>query len=287
MKKLQLLIYVFLILWKFEGLIMQNVTFYNEKKSWKEAANFCSKKGGALESNVTLLSEHLRGITQNGEHEDIWLGKSELLTKWTYVLGCFYIYGDFQHFVIEPPETAKLKCQMLCNNYKFYSINGKDCYCIEEILPFHRANNCNCVGCYKVWEHQLPNFGSLDSSKQCIVATGCDGKNLQRSYEDCNENYNATCDNGAKLEYQKYLTAADECETQGSFIKWYPDNYCVTQTLKHQHWTNGRRHKETLLLKNSYDTETFQPLKCFKLDDGSEEQEGCNDNISFFCKFGK
>lgn len=66
---------------------MQNVTFYNEEKSWRDAASFCSQNGGVLESNVTLLLQHLDVITQSGEHEDIWLGKSKILTKWTYVRG--------------------------------------------------------------------------------------------------------------------------------------------------------------------------------------------------------
>lgn len=66
---------------------MQNVTFYDEEKSWIDAANFCSNNGGVLESNVTLLLQHLSDITESGEHEDIWLGKIELLTEWTYVRG--------------------------------------------------------------------------------------------------------------------------------------------------------------------------------------------------------
>ncbi|CAC5396418.1 unnamed protein product [Mytilus coruscus] len=66
---------------------MQDVKFYNDTKSWKEAANFCFVKGRVLESSVTLLSEHFSYITHNGERKETWLGKSKLQTNWTYIRG--------------------------------------------------------------------------------------------------------------------------------------------------------------------------------------------------------
>ncbi|XP_076084798.1 uncharacterized protein LOC143055523 [Mytilus galloprovincialis] len=294
MEKLQLLIHVFLILLKFKGLITQNLTFYNDEKSWIDAANFCSIHGGVLESNVTLLLQHFSGITQSGEHEDIWLGKIELLTKWTYVRGCFYIYGDFKHFVI---ETSEQECQMLCNGYKFYSIKGKDCYCIEDIQSFHRSANCNCVGCYKVWEHQFSSFDN-DNAKEHCIAVKCERRHLKRSSEMCEEHrYSVTCDNGVELKdnYTDYQAAADECARQDSFIKWYPENYCDTydhDELQQKYWTSGTRHIETFRLRKSYITLDLTLEGCYILeydddyDDYKEEITSCVETSPFYCTFG-
>lgn len=67
---------------------MQNVTFHNTEQTWKNAANFCSSKGGVLESNVTLLMEQDEyKYAKNG----LWLGKFRTLTNWTYIRGwCIY-----------------------------------------------------------------------------------------------------------------------------------------------------------------------------------------------------
>lgn len=63
---------------------MQNVTFHKEKETWRDAANICSNDDGVLESNLTLLLEQ---FTHLGERKDIWLGKSKLVTDWTYIRG--------------------------------------------------------------------------------------------------------------------------------------------------------------------------------------------------------
>lgn len=196
MEKLQILVSVILTLWKCEELTTQNVTFSNTKKSWKDAVNHCALKGGVLESNVTLLRELDEFKNANvGKDEDVWIGKFRTLTNWTYIRGCYLINGNFQHFELELSNTAELQCQMLCDKYKFYSIKGADCYCIDDISSFVINKNCNCVGCYKVWEHRLPDFVIVDRNGKCIAAVKCVDRKLQRSYVKCNKKYYVICGN--------------------------------------------------------------------------------------------
>lgn len=70
---------------------MQNVTFYNITKSWKDAVNFCLRNGGVLESNVTLLNEEITDLQEEDTMNivDVWFGKYELLTNWTYIRGLY------------------------------------------------------------------------------------------------------------------------------------------------------------------------------------------------------
>ncbi|XP_052097062.1 uncharacterized protein LOC127732056 isoform X3 [Mytilus californianus] len=296
MEKPQIPVLVFLTLWNCEELNTQNVTFYNINKSWKDAVNFCSRNGGVLESNITLLKEEITDLTKDGKNniDDVWFGKYRLLTNWTYIRGCFLLNGVFEHFVIEHSNAAELQCQLVCDKYTFYSLKGTDCYCIGDIDSFVRRKNCNCVGCYKVWEHLLPDYGTADADKnnKCIAASECLAENhLKRSYEKCNKNYDVTCDNDAELNYTypKYKDAADECERQGSFIKWHSDNLCVTNRNSiHQYWTSGTRKMKTFLLRKAYSTEHLQLQTCFKLDNDHEQKkvDNCNYKFSFFCRFG-
>ncbi|XP_052097067.1 uncharacterized protein LOC127732056 isoform X8 [Mytilus californianus] len=284
MEKRTVLVSVFLTLWKCEELTMQNVTFQNTKQTWKSAANFCSGKGGVLESNVTFLREQ-----NEFKKRDVWLGKFRTLTNWTYIRGCYLINGNFQSFELELSNTAELQCQMLCDKYKFYSIKEADCYCIVNISSFVRSTDCNCVGCYKVWEHRLPNFGTAERNQECIATIKCDSGQFERSYENCNKNLNVICDNDAELGYGygNYQAAAEECERRGSFIKWHSDNLCVLPGRLPEYWTSGTRHIETFLIRKAYLTENLQPDTCFILSyDGREKKNNCNEERFFFCRFG-
>ncbi|CAC5381138.1 unnamed protein product [Mytilus coruscus] len=288
MDQFQILVSVFLTLWKSEELTMQHVTFSNTKKSWKSAVNHCSLKGGVLESNVTLLREQDEFKTTG---EDVWIGKLKTLTNWTYIRGCYSINGNLQHFQLELSNTVQLQCQMLCVKYKFYSVKAAVCYCIENISSFVRSANCNCVGCYKVWEHQLPDFGTADKKSKCIASFSCDGENFERRYRRCSEKNYVICDNDVELGYvyDDYKAAAKECERQGSFIKWHSDNLCNSTGLP-KYWTSGTRHYETFVIKKAYFIENLQPDKCFKLKDDEKEKEetDCNDKqLNFFCRFEK
>lgn len=80
----------------FTGLTTPNVTFYNtSRKSWKDAANFCLDNGGLMESNSTFLENQFK-FRQN----NVWLGKFELLTNWTYVRGLFIIKEYVEYFTL-------------------------------------------------------------------------------------------------------------------------------------------------------------------------------------------
>ncbi|XP_076083337.1 uncharacterized protein LOC143054267 [Mytilus galloprovincialis] len=288
MDTFQFLVSVFLILLKCEEFTMQNVTFSNGKKSWKDAVHHCSVRGGVLESNITLLREQdeFKNVIENDQQ--MWIGKFKTLTNWTYIRGCYVINGNFQHFDLEPSKTMELQCQMLCDKYKFYSIKGADCYCIANISLFVRSKNCNCVGCYKVWEHQLPVFGSDDGISKCIATTSCDGENFRRDYKRCGQIDNilqVICDNDADLGYiyENYQDAADHCERQGSFIKWH--SICNSTDLP-GYWTSGTRHDETFVIRKAYFTENLQPKNCFILKkNGGEEKKNCDDDFRFFCRF--
>ncbi|XP_076083338.1 uncharacterized protein LOC143054268 [Mytilus galloprovincialis] len=285
MDTLQFLVTVFLILLKFEESTMQNLTFYNTPKTWKYAANFCSHKGGVLESNVTLLKELDEFKSAN---EDVWIGKFKTLTNWTYIQGCYSINGEFQHFKLELDKTLELQCQMLCEKYKFYSIKEEDCYCIANISSFVRNTNCTCVGCYKVWEHRLLDFGSANRRDKCIAVDGCVTGKLKRSYETCTTVYYVTCDNGAELGYihnDDYHAAAEDCERRGSFIKWYSNSSCVATSIP-QYWTSGTRSTEIFLLRKPYFTENFQPEECYILkENGGDGKKNCNEDLRFVCRF--
>ncbi|OPL33430.1 hypothetical protein AM593_04161, partial [Mytilus galloprovincialis] len=157
-------------------LTMQNVTFHNAEQTWKNAANFCSSKGGVLESNVTLLREQDELKDANN---DVWLGKFRTLTNWTYI------------------------------------------------------------------RDRLPDFGTTDITKKCIAALHCVHGKIKRSSEKCETRYYVTCDNDVELgyDYGTYQDAVEECERQGSFIKWY------------SYWTSGTRHDEIFVIRKAWTDE--------------------------------
>ncbi|CAC5424334.1 unnamed protein product [Mytilus coruscus] len=112
--------------------------------------------------------------------------------------------------------------------------------------------SCNCTDCY-VWEHNGINLGFLSNKDQM---------------------------------------PSKECQKHGSFIKWYPDNFCLSNTLQHQFWTSGRRHEQTFHLKINRDTTDIQLLKCFKVHRSNnhsvkeDDEDNCLMELPFFCSFG-
>lgn len=51
--------------------------------------------------------------------------------------------------------------------------------------------------------------------------------------------------------YGFYQNASDQCKKEGSFIKWYPNNFCRQEPILYPFWTNGRRYNHTFYLKKS------------------------------------
>lgn len=49
--------------------------------------SFCSNHDGVLESNTTIVKDKFQGIPSN--MKNIWLGKYEAYSKWTYVRGLY------------------------------------------------------------------------------------------------------------------------------------------------------------------------------------------------------
>ncbi|VDI52491.1 Hypothetical predicted protein [Mytilus galloprovincialis] len=100
---------------------MQNVTFSNGKKSWKDAVNHCSVRGGVLESNINLLKEQdeFKNVIENDEK--MWIGKFKTLTNWTYIrdndadLG--YIYENYQDAADHCERQGSfIKWHSICNS---------------------------------------------------------------------------------------------------------------------------------------------------------------------------
>ncbi|CAC5408484.1 unnamed protein product [Mytilus coruscus] len=259
--------------------------------SWENATDFCSQHNGVMESNTTLVIEQFKKIQSN--IKNVWLGKYEAYSQWAYIRGCFLIYGNLQHFTLKHSE--QLECQKLCERYKFYTVQDIDCYCTNDISSFERKTNCNCAGCYTVWEHKLPSFGNEQNGNDCIAATKCVGDNVSQEYTQCETNYDVTCDNNKNLGYLYgyYQNASRDCRKGGSFIKWYSDDFCSPKrTLAHPFWTGGRRLNHTFHLKKSDDIQHLQLHRFFKIHrtKNNETQEkgvqNCDRRFSFFCRFG-
>ncbi|VDI23987.1 Hypothetical predicted protein [Mytilus galloprovincialis] len=89
-------------------------------------------------------------------------------------------------------------------------------------------------------------------------------------------------DNGVELKdnYEDYMAAADECSRQGSFIKWYPDNFCETHDLQLLYWTSETRHIRIFHIRKSYTIENLKLQKCVMLedDDDEEKEKPCDRN---------
>ncbi|CAC5381139.1 unnamed protein product [Mytilus coruscus] len=49
----------------------------------------------------------------------------------------------------------------------------------------------------------------------------------------------------------KLQAASEECERQGSFIKWYSDSLCDSPGRQPKHWTSGTRHDETFVMRKA------------------------------------
>lgn len=50
--------------------------------------------------------------------------------------------------------------------------------------------------------------------------------------------------------YANYQAAADQCEGQGSFIKWHEDSLCTSTELP-EYWTSGTRHKANFVIRKA------------------------------------
>ncbi|XP_052097055.1 uncharacterized protein LOC127732053 [Mytilus californianus] len=291
MNKHLLYLSLFIALWKHgQGKHILNSTFFEQKLSWKNAAEFCSQHDGVLESNATLVMQKFENISNS--IFNLWLGKYVSYSNWSYIRGCFLFYGKLLHFSLEYSE--ELECQKLCERYTFYSAREKDCYCTDDISSFERKTDCNCAGCFKVWEHKLPRFKNKQHGNGCIAATQCDGDNVSREYQPCEQHHDVTCDDNRQLGYTyvNYQNASEDCKKGGSFIKWYPDDFCSSNKFDHPFWTSGRRHNHTFYLKKSYDIQNLQLQKCFKIhrhqnNETIERKIGnCTQTFSFVCRFG-
>ncbi|XP_052097056.1 uncharacterized protein LOC127732054 [Mytilus californianus] len=251
MKDQQLLLSVFIALLSCdEGRSTVNLTLYRQEMSWKNASNFCSQHNGVLESNTTVVIDQFE-IEGNGI-QNVWFGKYEAYSQWAYIRGCFFINGNVKHFAVW--QLEELDCQKMCEKYKFYTIKGTDCYCLHGISSFEKSNHCYCTDCFKVWEHQLQEFdtGEYDNPPECIAVTNCLFGTLRRRYDPCELNHNVTCDNNFNLGFSSdnHHDASIKCERQGSFIKWFPENFCTSDRLNHPFWTSERRQKHISINEN-------------------------------------
>ncbi|VDI79900.1 Hypothetical predicted protein [Mytilus galloprovincialis] len=99
-----------------------------------------------------------------------------------------------------------------------------------------------------------PQFQKEENGKDCIAVMKCNGDSIVRKNNYCETNFNVKCDNNIILGYNYgfYQNASDQCKKEGSFIKWYPNNFCSQETpLPHPFWTNVRRYNHTFYLKKS------------------------------------
>ncbi|CAC5424330.1 unnamed protein product [Mytilus coruscus] len=273
-----------------QGLTALNLTFFHEEMSWKKAADFCSKHNGVLESNALLVMKKIETI----DVKDVWFGKYEVYSQWAYIRGCFLINGNLTNFTIK--HSDEFQCQNLCDNYTFYTVQETQCYCTDDISTFERKTDCDCSGCYRVWEHKLTtyHYEHTDEEHECITAT-CRRNQTRRSYRSCEHNFFVTCDNNRNLKYSynNHTTASTECYRNGSFIKWYQDDFCNLNNASNPFWTSGRRLKHIFHLNKSDDIHNGELHRCFKLqrddDDkrkSEEDEEDCNKMYPFVCSFG-
>ncbi|XP_076083334.1 uncharacterized protein LOC143054263 [Mytilus galloprovincialis] len=121
----------------------------------------------------------------------------------------------------------------------------------------------------------------------------CNGDSIVRKNNYCETNFNVKCDNNIILGYNYgfYQNASDQCKKEGSFIKWYPNNFCSQETpLPHPFWTNVRRYNHTFYLKKSENIQDQQLQSCFRLHRKNKTQEkstkNCSRRFKFFCRFG-
>lgn len=60
-------------------------------------------------------------------------------------------------------------------------------------------------------------------------------------------------DNNRILNYSSdtHGKASNKCQSEGSFIKWYSDDYCKSSFSSVPLWTSGRRHIHSYHLRKS------------------------------------
>ncbi|CAC5379954.1 unnamed protein product [Mytilus coruscus] len=107
---------------------------------------------------------------------------------------------------------------------------------VRVVLKF---GNVNQLQKYETGENDNPK------DAECIAAIDCDDGTIHRHSDYCRQNHNVTCDNNKILGFSfgNHLESSKECQRQGSFIKWYPDDFCSFNKIAHPLWTSGRRQK--------------------------------------------
>ncbi|CAC5382332.1 unnamed protein product [Mytilus coruscus] len=155
---------------------------------------------------------------------------------------------------------------------------------------------------YSQWAYirdrlQLLGFiNKAEPNSDCIAAIDCVGGTIRRRYDYCELYYNVTCENNINIGVTSGspLGASTKCQRQGSFIKWYPDNFCNSNKLSQPFWTSGRRQQHMFHQIKPYDIDNVQLLKCFKVHRDEHNRiiekdgdvEDCDEMYPFICRFG-
>lgn len=69
----------------FAGQNTMNLTFFQQKLSWRNASIFCSQHDGVLESNTTLVMQNFENISKI--IHNVWVGKYVAYSNWSYIRG--------------------------------------------------------------------------------------------------------------------------------------------------------------------------------------------------------
>ncbi|XP_076083347.1 uncharacterized protein LOC143054276 [Mytilus galloprovincialis] len=279
-----------------------NLTFYNERKTWSEAKDFCFVNGGILETDETII---IKDHDYTKDNVKLWLGAYSLITPWSGVFGCYFWNEDDRNKSIEFELQNKEECQIRCPKsiYECFAFKEKTCYCLNsENLPQSHDDTSpkKCSDStetdYVFIYRQIQEGPDIDSDTYNCIAVEC--KNLGRdrvfTAENCDSMYNVLCDNTENRSTINAFNATKFCEDEGSFVRWDPSLSCTNseESFDQKHWTSIKRSKQMFLLTASDENVTLKPLQCIGLDTYGDMYTfvepsvvNCTELRPFYCRY--
>lgn len=273
-----------------------NITYHPNKTTWKEAVEYCAKRGGILYSDEADIRNRTSNEPNNADN--VWTGKYQAFSPWAISWGCYRVnFGDDSKEIFSVPYGEQPECQKKCAGTDFFAVKEKKCMCLhlteEDERRKENINPCTCSTCVSVLRHRIENVrtgsnGCPPKNTHCTcMAASCIDNKLILTPEVCNLFYGVVCENKKNITSNGQEKAISFCYKENSILRRFTNNKDICELGLAQHWTSGKRSFYQYKVQYKDEASNLNPLRCvsvMKNIDRSSEFVDCGEMLPFYCK---